>query len=228
MKRIAVVAGLLLAAAALAGVLRPEGARAVEAASADTVSVTGIGVARGVPDRASLTVGVESNGATAQVALAANGKEMERVIAAIRAAGGKDVSTAYVSLSPRTTPDGAADGYTASNSATATFALAGAGKAVDAAVAAGATTVYGPSFTSSDQAALSKKALGSAVADAKVRAETLAAAAGRTLGRITAMSESSTNAVPLFENAAASDAGTPIVASEEETTASVSVTFELR
>ncbi len=30
MKRIAIVAGLLLAAAALAGVLRPEGARAVD------------------------------------------------------------------------------------------------------------------------------------------------------------------------------------------------------
>ena len=38
MKRIALVAGLVLAAAALAGVLRPEGASAVEAPRASTPS----------------------------------------------------------------------------------------------------------------------------------------------------------------------------------------------
>ena len=44
MKRIAIVAGLLLTAAALAGVLRPEGAQAVDDTTPrDTVTVSGTG-----------------------------------------------------------------------------------------------------------------------------------------------------------------------------------------
>ncbi|HEY7381096.1 MAG TPA: SIMPL domain-containing protein [Gaiella sp.] len=229
MKRIAIVAGLLLAAAALAGVLRPEGAVAVEpAAQTDTVTVSGVGSVSAVPDEAVVSVGVESTAATAQAALTANARDMREVIEAVRAAGGKDVTTQTVSLSPRTTPEGKADGFVATNVVTATTGLGNAGKLIDAAVAAGANTVFGPTLSSSDAEKLYREALAKAVGDAKERAEVLATAAGRQLGRVTAMSEGGGEAVPLMEKTAAADAGVPVVSGSQETTATVSVTYELR
>ena len=100
MKRIALAAGLLLTAAALAVVLRPDGAGAADpAATTDTVSVTGTGSVEAVPDRAEVSAGVESRAQTAKAALAANGAAMQKVIAALRANGGEDVTTQTVSLS---------------------------------------------------------------------------------------------------------------------------------
>lgn len=230
MKRIALLATGLLVAAALVGVLRPEGARAVEdpATAPDTVSVSGTGAVRGVPDRAGISAGVETRGATAEEALAANARAMEKVIAALRAAGGKDVTTSSVSLSPRQTPEGRTDGYVASNIVTAEFALGQAGRAIDEAVAAGANTVYGPSFSFSNREGLYLQALDRAVANAKTRAERLAAASGRTVGRVLSISESSAGPVPIFAKAGAVADSTPVVSGEQETTASVSVTYELR
>ena len=109
MKRIAIVAGLLLAAAALAGVLRPEGAHAVDDPTPrDTVTVSGNGAVSSVPDRAAITAGVESRAATAQAALAANAKSMQKIIDALKASGGKNVTTSTVSLSPGLHPRGQA------------------------------------------------------------------------------------------------------------------------
>lgn len=230
MKRIAIVAALLLVAAGLAGVLLPEGAVAVDDPSTnrDTVTVSGTGVVRSVPDRASISAGVETRAATAEAALAANARAMEKVLAALRDAGGKDVTTSSVSLSPRQTPDGAVEGYVATNIATAVFPLATVGAAIDAAVAAGANTVYGPSFTFSDQEALYRTALQRAVDNAKTHAEALVGAAGRTLGPVISITEASSGPVPIFAKAGAVADSTPVVSGEQETSASVSITYELR
>lgn len=231
MRRIALLAGGLLVLVALAGVLRPEGASAVDDPAGDpsTLTVNGNGAVRAVPDRASIGAGVETRGATAQAALSANAEAMNDVLAALRAAGGKDVTTSNVSLSPQLTPEGKPNGFVASNVATADFALAQAGKAIDAAVAAGANTVFGPTFTFSDDDALYLKALDAAVANAKTHAERLAAATGRTLGPVLAVAEGSTGPIAMAEKAGvAGDASTPIVSGAQEVTASVSVTYELR
>lgn len=231
MKRIAIVAGLVLAAAALAGVLRPEGASADEpATTTDTVSVTGTGVVSAVPDEAQVSAGVETRAATAKAALSANGTAMQKVLDALKGAGGKEITTQTVSLSTAFDQNGQPSGFVASNVASATTSLAGAGALVDAAVAAGANTVYGPSLSRSDADALYRKALERAVADAKDRATVLAKAAGRELGRVTAMAESSSTPGPLY--AAKAEAGaadsTPVVSGPQDTTALVSVTYELR
>jgi hypothetical protein len=229
MKRLAVVAGLLLAAAALAGVLRPEGASAEDPApTTDTVSVTGVGIVRAVPDRAEVAAGVETRGSTAQEALNANANAMRKVIEALRAAGGTDITTQTVALGPRVGPEGQPDGFTATNVVTARIALDKTGALIDAAVAAGANTVYGPTLSSSDADRLYREALGKAVADAKERAQLLASAAGRTLGRVTAMAEGGGGAMPFVAKAEAADGGAPVVSGPQETTATVSVTFELR
>jgi uncharacterized protein YggE len=230
MKRIAVVAGALLALAAFAGVMRPEGAKALDDATPrDTVSVSGTGAVSAVPDTASITAGVESRASTAQNALSENARDMQAVIAALKAAGGKKVTTSTVSLSPTTADDGTPNGYVAVNTVTAEFPLSSAGKGIDAAVAAGANTVYGPTFTNSDRDALYKKALQAAVADAKTHAEALATAAGRQVGAVISLTEASSAPGPLYAaKDAAGAASTPVVSGEQDTTAMVSVTYELK
>lgn len=229
MKRIAIAAVLLLAAAALAGVLRPEGAGAEDPAPAtDSVTVTGTGVVTSVPDRAEVSAGVETRAPTAKAALAANGAAMQKVIDALRANGGKDVTTQTVSLSTAFDANGQPSGFVASNVASAETSLGGAGTLIDAAVAAGANTIYGPSLSRSDADALYRQALAKAVEDAKGRAGILAKAAGRDLGRVTAISESGASEGPVFAKASAAQDSTPVVSGPQETTASVSVTYELR
>ncbi len=228
MKKIAVALGLLVSAAAAVAVLQPSGAGAVDpSASADSVTVSGEGVVLAVPDRAEISAGVETRAATARGALQANAVAMERVLQALRAGGGTDVTTQTVSLSTSFDNQGTPNGFVASNIASATVAFDKAGALIDGAVAAGANTVYGPAPSRSDADALYRQALAKAVADAAQRATVLAKAAGRELGRVTSISESGTAPVPVFAKAAA-DASTPVESGPQETTASVTVTYELR
>jgi uncharacterized protein YggE len=230
MKRIALAAVLLLAAAALAGVARPEGARAVEGAtqSGDSITVSGNGSVVAAPTTAVLSVGVEARAATAKAALAANAREMRQVIDAVKAAGGSQVGTQSVSLSQVLGQNGEPTGFAASNVVTATVAVAKAGTVIDAAVEAGANQVSGPVMSVADQGKLYRQALTAAMADARLSAETLAAAAGRSLGEVTTVVESGgSTPVPMYEKAAVSDGGTPIEAGTQQTTASITVTFAL-
>ncbi len=228
MKKIAVVLGLVVAAVAAVAVLQPGGAGAVDPPpSTDTVTVNGEGVVLAVPDRAEISAGVETRAPTARAALQANASAMADVLAALRSAGGTDVTTQSVSLSTSFDDTGSPNGFVASNIASATVAFAKAGALIDAAVAAGANTVYGPSPSRSDADTLYREALAKAVADAGGRAAVLAKAAGRELGRVTAISESGAAPVPVFAKAAA-DASTPVESGPQETSASVSVTYELR
>ncbi len=125
---------------------------------------------------------------------------------------------------------GRPDGFVASNVASAETSLTGAGALIDAAVDAGANQVSGPSLSRSDADALYRDALAKPPSDdASERAALLAKAAGRELGRVTAMVESGASDVPLFAKAeAARDSATPVVSGTQETTATVSVTYELR
>ena len=230
MKRIALAAVLLLAAAAIAGVARPEGAHAVDAAptTTDSITVSGTGTASGVPTSATFSFGVDSRAASAKAALATNAREMRQVIAAVKSAGGRQVGTQSVSVSQSFDQNGAPNGFAASNAVSATVDVDRAGALIDAAVAAGANQVNGPSLSLADQGALYRQALKAAVADARLSAEALAAAAGRTLGKVTTVVESSADVpVPMAAKAVSSDAGTPIEAGSQDTTAQVTVTFAL-
>ncbi len=228
MKRLAIAAALLLAAAAVAGVARPEGAHAVETATTDTVTVSGSGSVTSIPDRATLSLGVDTRGATARAALAANGKEMRAVIDAVRSTGGRDLSTQSVTLSPITNESGAVAGFAASNVVSATVEVDKAGAVIDAAVAAGANQSWGPSLSVADERALYLRALQTAVDDARQKARVLADSAGRSLGKIESIVEGGNSAVvALSAKTAGAEADTPVIAGPRQTTATVSVTFAL-
>ena len=230
MRRLALAAALLLAGAALAGVAGPEGAHAVDgqAPSGDSITVSGTGTVSAVPTSAVFSFGVDTRAATAVAALAANAGEMRHVIDAVEAAGGSRVGTQSVSLSQAVGPNGNPAGFTASNSVTATVGLERAGALIDAAVGAGANQVDGPSLSAADQGALYRTALEAAMTDARLSAVTLAAAAGRPLGKVTSVVESGgATPVPFAGKAAASDSGTPIEAGSQQISATVTVTFAL-
>jgi uncharacterized protein YggE len=153
---------------------------------------------------------------------------MQKVIGALRANGGKDVTTQTVSLSTAFDQNGQPNGFVASNVASAETTLNGAGALIDAAVAAGANTIYGPSLSRSDADELYRQALAKAVDDAKERAAVLAKAAGRSLGGVTAIVESGSAPIPFAAKASAAQDSTPVVSGPQETEASVSVTYELQ
>lgn len=222
--RIGIVAALVAASAALALVLQP-GAAAT--APESSIVVQGTGSVTTVPDRGAFSFGVVTPAKTASAAMQANGAAMTRLVAALKQAGvaAADLQTTQISLDVQFAEGGGSvTGYTATSSVTAQLRdLGAAGKVVDAAVAAGADSVSGPSLSKSDTTALYRDALRKAVAAARTKAEALAAASGLTLGRITAVSESGAEPVPVFAAAKADSSG--IEPGTQEVTASVTVTF---
>jgi uncharacterized protein YggE len=231
-KRLAAVALLLLAAAALAGVARPDGSHAAGSpAAADTprtITVSGSGTATSIPTKASISFGVQTQDPSAKAALAQNARDMQQVIDALKKAGAQDITTQSVSLSPTYGDNSLLTGYTASNTVSATVTFGAAGATIDAAVGAGANQVYGPSPLLADLEAQYQKALADAVANARARGDVLAKAAGQTLGAVASIVEGGNSVVPLqYAKAASVDSATPVVAGPQDTTASVTVTFEL-
>ena len=230
MKRLLFLVAAGLAAVALAGAVgMPDLAGAQDAAAGDdTVTASGVGSATAVPNEAQMSFGVESRAPTARGAVAANADAMRKVINALRQARAREIATQWVSVYPVSRDDGGVDGYSASNSVSAVSDVDDAASLIDAAVEAGANSISGPGLSSSSSEELYREALAKAVDGARERAQVLAKAAGRSLGEITAIVEGS-GAMPLpYAERAALDASTPIVAGEQETTATVSVTFSLR
>ena len=219
---------VIAAVAAFAGVGRPDAARG-DTATPGTVTTLGHGDVTIVPDQASITAGVHTQAASAADALAQNAKLMNAVVAALQTAGGKDLQTQDVSLSPQTNQDGQVQSYAADNSVSATSPIAGAGALIDAAVAAGANTVSGPTLSASDQDVAYRQALGKAVDDARAKANALAEAGAFSVGPVSSVTEqSSQGPTPVFQAAVAKSAATPIEAGTQDVTADVSVTFAIR
>ena len=226
--RIGLVAAAVAAAVAFVGVGRPDFARG-SAPSGRSVTVTGTGGVESVPNRAGFSVGVSSDAATAQAALAANADKAASVIDALRTAGisKADLQTTDVTVSPRWDNRGRQNGFTAHSSLQVdVVSVSRAGAILDAAVAAGATETSGPSFDRSDRSQLYRNALKAAFADARGKAATLAGEAGASLGAVQRIEESpGVQPMPLFS--AAREAATPVEPGTSEVQATVTVTFSL-
>jgi hypothetical protein len=227
--RILLVAGVLLAAAAIAGVAQPHLGRTATPSTGTTITVTGNGTVDATPDRASFGFGVQTRAATAADALSKNADEARAVIDALKKAGVADsaIQTTEVSLWPQTSSNGTRiTGYQASNSVQVTAALDKSGALVDAAVGAGANNVDGPNLDTADKSSLYDQALGQALGVAKEKAQAIADAAGLTLGTVLRVHEGG-GAVPLpvLAEARPAAASVPIEAGTQQIQASVTVTY---
>jgi uncharacterized protein len=230
--KIALAALLVLAVAALAGAGRPEAAGGASDDAREGITVTGTGEARATPDRADLSFGVQTDGATAAKALADNSAATQRLIDALKEAGveAKDLKTEHLDVSPRYTEK---PGEQRGNSAHSMVSVSNqpldrAARLADVGVGAGADTVSGPSLSVADRDAQYRQALERAVEDARAKAEVLAAAAGVSLGEVTAIVEGEQHGGPIYAmESATRTAKTPIEPGSEQVSASVTVTFAL-
>lgn len=202
-----------------------------------TIVVHGIGRVSQVPDRATLSIGVETRAATAAAALADNNAKAAQLIKVLKDRGvqAKDIQTANLSVYPQYDNQGRRiTSYQVTNTVTATVRqLSDAGGLIDAAasVTGDAFRVNGISFSISDNAKALASARAAAVADARTTAEQLAAAAGVRLGALRTLS-SSTSSVPTpvvqqLQSARVADAAVPIEAGSQEVTAEVDLVFDM-
>jgi uncharacterized protein YggE len=203
-----------------------------------TVTVNGTATIEAAPDEAVISLGVQTQAATAQGAITQNAERMMAVLEALidRGIGKDDIATSYVSLYPTYSNSGMEiTGYQAANQIDVTVRdMDQVGAVIDASVDAGANLTSGISFRLSDENHGVTEALQAAVADARSTAETLAAAGGADLGQVVTIVEmSSPSSVPPIyyerETMAAADGAvsTPIEPPTLETQVSVSVTWEL-
>jgi uncharacterized protein YggE len=229
LRTILLIAGVLLVAAAIAGVAQPHLGRSATPPTGSTITVTGSGTVDASPDRASFDFGVTTNGGTAAAALSSNSAQARAIVTALKKAGvaESDIQTTQVSLWPQTSSNGTRiTGYQASNSVQVTAGLGKSGALVDAAVGAGANNVGGPNLDTADRSALYEEALKQAIGDAKGKAQAIAAGAGLTLGSLVKVAEGGGPApMPLFAEDRAAGESVPIEAGTEHIQASVTVTY---
>ena len=229
----------VVAAAAFAAAQTPAPPPPREAASAETISVSGVGRTTMAPDRASFMVGVPSGATTVAAAVDDNNNRVAAIVAAMRKLGATDreIRTSQISIYPQQDhqPNRAPRilGYQVSNSVTVIRDKpAEVGRFLQAAVDAGANTVSGVSFTVSDPGRGRDGALQAAFADARAKADLLAKAAGRTVGRALAITEGTAVTPPPYPMARAmmqeAKADMPVEPGAEELSFTVSVLFEMR
>ena len=211
-----------------------------EALPPRTITVTGIGRAYVLPDIADLRLGVTITEPTVEAARTASAKAQTAVLDRLKGLGvaERDLRTSIVSVQPQydysqqSAPPRLV-GYQFMNLVAATLRdIDKVGDAIDGALSAGATTIDQINFQREDQSAAESTAREAAVADARARADTLAAAAGVAIAGVGAIVEGGGPPVPLphqFERMAmaAKDAGTPIEAGMNEITATVTITYLL-
>jgi uncharacterized protein YggE len=187
----------------------------------NVISVYGEGEATAAPDVAHLTLGVQTDGASAREALDKASSATAAVIDALKGLGipEKDLQTAKINVTPVTSQPKPGDqtppavvGYRASNTLNVTIAsIDKAGPAIDAAVSAGANVTGGVRFTVRDDAALRRTALDAAVRAARAKADTLAAAASLRVTGVQAIVEADGGAIPVAQRSlAAADAGSAV------------------
>ena len=213
-------------------VAAPDDATTTATAPANTITVSGTGQIQAQPDEAFVSAGVRTQAQTAQAAQSQNNQQMQSVIDAVKALGipAKDIQTGGVSLSPVYSNNQTIQAYEARNTVNVTVEqVSQAGQVLDAAVRAGANQTGGISFGLKDDTALRNKALAAAVADARSKADALAAAGGLKVSGIDSMMESSVSVpIPVARaplGAAAASQAVPVEPGQLTVTAQVTVVY---
>jgi uncharacterized protein YggE len=162
-----------------------------------TVSVSGHGSVNVPPDTASVTIGVDVIKRTLDEAQETATVQATAVIEALKDAGisAEDIRTSQFNVnilrdnSANANPT-AITGFKITNQLRVTVRdIDQLGELLEAAVSAGANSIYGIGFFVDDRTAATSEARIAAVEDARIKAEELASAAGMTLGPVVAMSE---------------------------------------
>jgi uncharacterized protein YggE len=230
----------LLAAVALSAPLAAARAQSVPTIPSDAtlLSVSAQAEARRAPDIATISAGVVTQAADGNTAMRQNAEQMNRVLAAVKAAGvaDRDVQSSGINLNPQyryeENQPPRITGYQASNTVTVKLRdVAKMGKVLDALVASGANQINGPSFGIDDPEPLNDQARTEALKRAQARAATYADTLGLRVRRIVSIGEGGGGMpVPMprmaMAKAEAFDS-TPVAPGESSVSVQLDVVFEL-
>jgi uncharacterized protein YggE len=214
-----------------------------------SISVNGEGEASAIPDVGQFSFSVTAEGADATTAQAASGTKINDLIAYLKEQGveEKDIKTENYNMYPKyryentdcfgawcppgeEIPDGFEVSQTVAvkvrDTAKAGTLIAGVGEK-------GATNISGLSFTVDDETALKAEARSKAIADAKTKAEKIAADLGVEIVRVTSFYENEGyygygSAEPMMEKAMDASVAPNTPVGENTTNVSVSVSFEVK
>ncbi len=203
-----------------------------------SITVIGQGEVSAKPDKAELSVGVQTTGKTAKEALDLNNGAMMGLFESMDAAGipEQDIQTSNFNVSPRyaryndreTPPD--IVGYNVSNTVRITVRdLDGLGQFIDDFVQRGANTLNGIQFGLTDPAAMQNEARVKAIEDARAKAKLYAETAGAQLGQVLIIQETaSPMPMPMMARMSLEAADSvPLARGQQTITARITVTFAL-
>jgi uncharacterized protein len=225
---------LVLALGTLAGCSAPAAGPA--APTPPSITAHGLGTVTGTPDTLRVTLGVQTQGASAKAALDDNSGKATALIDLLKSGGvaPADIQTSQLSINPTFTPNGRISGYEVTNMVTATIHdVAAAGGLIDAAghAAGDAVRVQQIGFLIDDDSALRATARADAVRQAQAQAKQMAEAAGVRLGPIRSITESPQGQPsPMYpEPSAALDraAAVPIQPGRQELRITVDVVYDI-
>jgi uncharacterized protein YggE len=188
---------------------------------------------RGVaPDRVLWSLVVVESGDVPAAAFVRCGERLDALTRALRAELGDaaDVRTGALSVRPQHDEQGRTlRAVDVSGQVTLDVPLADAGRAAGAAMSAGADRLDGPALRVQDRPAVEEALLGEAVAAARRKAEHVAAAAGRRLGRVVSVAAEPQGAVPMARAMSVSSEyrGPELEPQDAEVSATVRVIFAL-
>ena len=213
----------------------------------NALSLTGTASTMVKPDKVTVSLGVETTNKTADAALAANSKIMNKVIDALKATGVKDneTSTSSFSISPnynysqQSSTASRITGFTVSNTIQIESTnINNTSKWIDAAIAAGTNTVDRIDFALSDKKLEETKnsLIKQAMQDARAKADIVASAAGVRVAGIRSINlnelaiQPPPAPIPLAKQSlAASEARpTPIISGQEKITTNIGIIFLIK
>jgi len=191
-----VAAALALGVTTMAACAQDNTAGYTVPADATLLSVSAQSEAKRVPDVATISAGVVTQAADANAAMRANAVQMDKVMAAIKAAGiaERDIQTSGINLNPQykyvENQEPTITGYQANNTVNLKVRDIGKlGKVLDALVASGANQVNGPSFEIDQPEEAYDEARRGALEKAQARAAMYAKTLGVRVRRIVSISE---------------------------------------
>lgn len=236
----AIQAGLLAVLLVTAGCLGTTAAAPAdgENASVRTIDVSATGTATADPDLAVVHLAVEARADSADEAREGAAERVARMRAALDELGVPDEAVRTTSFHVGPEYDHTRDGrelvgYRAVHAFEVESDVDQAGEVIDVAVANGATRIQGVQFTLSDEtrSELRETALSEAVSNARADAETIASAAGVSLGTLHSASTADVGYPRPIAYAAEAGAGdganTVVEPGPIGVTASVSVSYEI-
>ena len=206
-----VVAALLGLAAGFAGSQIGNGDSTSQAApgTPHTVMVASTAAVGTTPDQATVSMEVTSDDPNTSAAYSKTQTDAAAVIKALEADGvaRKDIKTTNLNVYSHTINHGAQTIYTASETLTAVVRkLQALSTTISDSITAGADHVQSVTFGVSDSAGAREKALASAVAGARLKADTLATAAGAHVTGVVRIQEGDVRTYPIQYNQGAFNA----------------------